>query len=101
MGVCIGGMWLIAWAKWIAIAILVVVTCSVLFVLWKMRKSVDETAITAEQFKLMPPEKREEMSEWAKQFQNPFTQAVVKDVRERAKKVAKVADAFKTSGGVR
>lgn len=94
----VGGMYLLAWAKWFALGLAAVLIGLSVWAVYRLVVANKEIVVTAEKFKSLPPDARGEMSDWAKQFQNPFTQSLVASVREKAKKAAKAAEAF---GGVR
>ena len=97
LGVSIGGMWLIAWAKWIALGILVLIVGSVAYLVWRLVRTTTEAVVSAERAKTTPPDRLAEFAAWADQFQSGFTKRVVGEIRAKAKRAARGIEAFGSS----
>ena len=97
LGVSIGGLWLIAWAKWIALGLLVLIVGAVAFFVRRLVGSMNEAVVSGEKAKTTPPDRLDEFRAWADQFQSTFTRKVVKEIRDKAKKAAGRVAAF---GGI-
>lgn len=92
--VSIGAMYLLAWAKWFAVGIAVVLVGLLVFAAIRVVQSRRELVLTAEGFKGIPPEARDQFGALADRVQSKFTQRLVAPVREAMKKRAAEAGVF-------
>lgn len=91
---CIGATYLIAWAKWLAIGLLVLMALATAYALWQQRKVAREVVLTAEKFKTTDPNDKSAMEAAAATIQSAVTREFVKRVREPIKKKLAEREAF-------
>lgn len=91
---CIGATYLLAWAKWLAIGLLVLMALATIYVLWRQRQTAKELVLTAESFKRADPADKDAMGRMAEQIQTEATKAFVRLVRDPIKKQIAVKEAF-------
>lgn len=93
---CIGATYLLAWAKWLAIGLLVLLAAATVYALWRQWKTGKELVLTAEAFKKADPNDKAALERAAEQIQTEATKAFVRLVRDPIKKKLAEREAFKS-----
>ncbi|MCC6230295.1 MAG: hypothetical protein IT432_13860 [Phycisphaerales bacterium] len=83
---CIGATYLLEWAKWLALGLLVVMAAVTVYALWRQWKTGKELVLTAEAFKKVDPADKAAIERAAEQIQTEATKAFVRIVRNPIKK---------------
>ena len=92
---CIGATYLLAWAKWLALGLLVVLALVTVYALWRQWRTGKELVLTAEAFKKVDPTDKAALERAAEQIQTEATKAFVRLVRDPIKKKLAEREAFK------
>lgn len=83
---CIAGVWLLAWAKWIALGAIVVIAGVVLYAIFVQRKTLTQVVETAERWKPVTSvagAAKEDLARIANGVQSAQTQKIVASVRKK------------------
>lgn len=91
---CIGATYLLAWAKWLALGLLLVMAAVTVYALWRQWKTGKELVLTAEAFKKADPNDKTAIERAAEQIQTEATKAFVRMVRDPIKKKLAERQAF-------
>lgn len=85
VALCIGGFWLLAYAKWIALAVVVGMTGLAVYLVWRLIRSSKEISETAKAWKDIAPDAPwEQFAAAAKQ--SKFTKKIIDVVQPKPKK---------------
>lgn len=94
LAACIGATYLLAWAKWLALGVLLLLAITATFAIWRLVRSNRELVLTAEHFKINDPKDKEAMVAAAEAIQSKATKAFVRAVRDPIKKKLAEVKAF-------
>lgn len=93
---CIGATYLLEWAKWLAIGLLVLLAAATVYAMWRQWRTGKELVLTAEAFKKADPNDKAALERAAEQIQTEATKAFVRLVRDPIKKKLAEREAFKS-----
>lgn len=91
---CIGATYLLAWAKWLAVGMLVLLAMATAYAVWRQWRTGKELVLTAEAFKKSDPNDNAAIERAAEQIQTEATKAFVRLVRDPIKKKLAERQAF-------
>jgi len=91
---CIGATYLLAWAKALAIGLLVILAAATAYAVWRQWRTSKELVLTAEAFKKTDPNDKAALERAAEQIQTEATKAFVRLVRDPIKKKLAEREAF-------